>query len=107
MLEGKYLGNYSIMDDIHHRFNSVIQEGDHLLLTGLLDVDNNKKEKQDSFTMEFNIKDNQFSNKQVLSDKDDYIVNKLVNLDKKIIIGTSKSNCGIYGCEYEPIIKNY
>lgn len=104
---GKYLGNYSIMDDVHHRFNSVVQDGDNLLLTGLLDVDNKNKEKQDSFSMKFNIKDNKFSDKKVLSDKHDYIVNKLVDLDKKIIIGTSKSSCSLFGCEYEPIISIY
>ena len=104
---GKYLGKYSILDDTHHYFNSVILDNDNLLLTGLLDVDNKKKDKQDSFTMTFNLKENEFSDKKVLQDKNDYIVNKIVNLDKKIIVGTSKSNCGIYGCEYEPIIKNY
>ena len=105
--KGKYLGNYSILEDVHHRFNSVIVEDNNLLLTGLLDVDNKKKEKQDSFIMFFNTKDNKFSNKKELTDKNDYIINKIVNLDKKILVGTSKSNCSIYGCEYEPIISIY
>ncbi len=103
--KGKYLGKYSLLEDVHHRFNSVILDNDNLLLSGLLDVDNNKKEKQDSFTINFNLKDNKFSDKNLLTDKNDYIVNKIVELDKKIIVGTSKSNCGLYGCEYEPIIK--
>lgn len=103
--KGKYLGKYSLLEDVHHRFNSVILDNDNLLLSGLLDVDNNKKEKQDSFTINFNFKDNKFSDKNLLTDKNDYIVNKIVELDKKIIVGTSKSNCGLYGCEYEPIIK--
>lgn len=103
--KGKYLGKYSILEDVHHRFNSVILDNDSLLLSGLLDVDDNKKEKQESFTMKFNLKDNKYSDKNILTDKFDYIVNKIVELDKKILVGTSKSNCGLYGCEYEPIIK--
>ena len=105
--KGKYLGKYSLLEDVHHRFNSVILDNDNLLLSGLLDVDNNKKEKQNSFTINFNLKDNKFSDKNLLTDKNDYIVNKIVELDKKIIVGTSKSDCGLYGCEYEPIIKEF
>ena len=105
--KGKYLGKYSILDETHHRFNSVILDNDSLLLTGLLDVDNKKKEKQDSFMMTYDLKENKFSDKKVLESESDYIVNKVVELDKKIIVGTSKSNCGIFGCEYEPIIKKY
>ena len=105
--KGKYLGKYSIGEDVHHRFNSVILDNDKLILTGLLDVDNRKKDKQDSFVMEYILKDNSFSNKKVLSSENDYIVNKIVELDKKILVGTSKSDCGLYGCEYEPIIKEF
>ena len=105
--KGKYLGKYSLEEDIHHRFNSVILNNDNLLLIGLLDVDNKNKDKQDSFSIEFNLKDNKFNNKKELTDKNDYVVNKIVNFDKKIIIGTSMSKCSIYGCEYEPIIKEY
>ena len=105
--KGKYLGKYSILEDTHHRFNSVIVEDNNLLLTGLLDIDNKKKEKQDSFIMKFNTKDNKFSDKKELTDNNDYIINKIVELDKKILVGTSKSNCSIYGCEYQPIISVY
>ena len=105
--KGKYLGKYSILEDTHHRFNSVIVEDNNLLLTGLLDIDNKKKEKQDSFIMKFNTTDNKFSDKKELTDNNDYIINKIVELDKKILVGTSKSNCSIYGCEYKPIISVY
>ena len=105
--QGKYLKKFSIEEDTHHRFNSVIVDKDELLLTGLLDVDNNKKDKQESFTMRFNIKDSKFLDKKILTDSNDYIVSKITNLDNKIIIGTSKSDCGLYGCEYEPLISIY
>lgn len=105
--KGKYLGKYSLEEETHHRFNSVILDNDNLLLTGLLDAENYKKEKQDSFIVTFNPKENKYFDKKILSDDSDYVINKIVELDKKIIIGTSKSNCSLYGCEYEPIIKEY
>ena len=104
---GKYLGKYSLGDEIHHRFNSVIVDNGNLLLNGFLDVDNTKKEKQESFTIKFDIKENKFSDKKILNNNSDYIINKIVSFDKKIIIGTSKSNCSLYGCEYEPVIAIY
>ena len=104
---GKYLGKYTIEEDIHNRFNSVILDSDNLLLTGLSDLDNKNKDKQESFTIKFNIKDKKFNDKKVLTSQNDYIVNKIVELDKKIIVGASKSKCGLYGCDYEPIIKEY
>lgn len=105
--KGKYLGKYSIGEDVHHRFNSVILDNDDLILTGLLDIDNRKKDKQDSFVIKYSLKNNNFYDKKVLSDKNDYIVSKIVELDKKILVGTSKSNCSLYGCEYEPVIKEF
>lgn len=105
---GKYLGKYSIEDDVYHRFNSVILDDDKLLLTGLLNVNEiHKKNKQDSMIMEFNIKDNKFVDKKIMSKENDYIINKIIALDKKILVGTSKSKCGLYGCEYEPLISVY
>ena len=47
------------------------------------------------------------SDKNILSMENDYVINKIVSLDKKILVGTSKSNCSIYGCEYQPIISVY
>ena len=104
---GKYLGKYSIGEDTHHRFNSVILDNDNLILTGVLDVSNKNKEKYESFTVEFNIKENKFSSKKILTDKNDYLVNEIVNLDKKILVGTSKSNYSLYGADYVPIITEY
>ena len=105
--KGKYIGKYSIEDDVHRRFTSVIMEDSNLILTGLSDPDNRKKEKQDSFTIKYNLNDNKFMDKIELTDSNDYIVSKIVSLDKQILIGTSKSKCSIYGCEYEPIISLY
>lgn len=105
---GKYLGKYSIEDDVYHRFNSVILDDDKLLLTGLLNVNEiHKNNKQDSMIMEFNIKDNKFVDRKIMSKENDYIINKIIALDKKILVGTSKSKCGLYGCEYEPLISVY
>ena len=106
-IKGKYLGKYSLGEEVHHHFNSIVLDNDNLLLTGLLDIDNGKKEKQDSFIIQFNIKDNKFTEKKVLSDKNDYIVNKIVQLDKEYLVGTNKNRCGLYGCEYEPLITSY
>ena len=105
---GKYLGKYSIEDSTYHRFNSVILKDNNLILTGLLDYKGiYKGNKQDSMIIKFNLEDNKFTDKKLFQEKNDYIINKIVMLDKDIIIGSSKSKCGLYGCEYEPIIKEY
>ena len=105
---GKYLGKYSIEDNTYHRFNSLILEDDNLILTGLLDYDSiNKTDKQESMVYKFNIKDNKFMDKKVFNSNNDYIISKIIKLDKNIIIGSSKTKCSIYGCEYEPIISIY
>ncbi len=105
---GKYLGKYSLEDKVYHRFNSVIFEDNNLILSGLLDYEGiYKGNKQDSMIIKFNLDDNKFIDKELYQKDSDYIINKIVNLDKKIIIGSSKSNCSLYGCEYEPIISIY
>ena len=105
---GKYLGKYSLEDKVYHRFNSVILENNNLILTGLLNINGMKKnEKQDSMVMKFSCEDNKFFDKKIYQEKNDFIINKMVQLNKKLIIGTSKTNCSIYGCEYEPVIEIY
>ena len=105
---GKYLGKYSLEDKVYHRFNSVILEDNNLILSGLLDYEGiYKGNKQDSMIIKFNLDDNKFSDKELYQKDNDYIINKIVNLDKKIIIGSSKTKCSLYGCEYEPIISIY
>ena len=102
---GKYLGKYSLLDEVYHRFNSVILEDNNLVLTGLLDINSILKgNKQDSIIIKFDTKNKKFIEKEIISNDNDYSINKIVNLDKIIIIGTSKSKCSLYGCEYEPII---
>ena len=105
---GKYLGRYTIGDETYHRFNSAILENNNLILTGTIDVDNIRKgQKQSSMIMKFDLENNKFSDKEILEKENDYSINQIVNLNKKILIGSSKSKCDIYGCEYEPIITEY
>lgn len=106
---GKYLSKYSLKEDIHHRFNSVINEDNNLVLTGLIDVDNHyNDERQDSFLIKFDLAKNEFSDIKIIQEKNDYIINKIKKLDNdNYLIGTSKSNCSLYGCEYESFIKEY
>ena len=106
--KGKYLGKYSIGDSTYHRFNSGILKDDNIILTALLDYDHiNKTEKQESMIVKFNITDNKFSDKKIIESEADYIINKIVGLDKDMILGSSKTKCSIYGCEYEPVISIY
>ena len=105
---GKYLGKYSLEDKTYHRFTSVILEDNNLILSGLLDYNGvYKGNKQDSMIIKFNLDDKKFIDKDLFQEKNDYIINKIVMLDQKIIVGSSKSKCSLYGCEYEPIIKEY
>ena len=106
--DGKYLGKYSLEDETYHRFNSVILEDNNLILSGLLDINGiYKGNKQESMIIHFDLNDKKFTKKTTYLDKNDYVINKIVNLDKIIYIGTSKTKCSLYGCEYEPIINNY
>ena len=57
--------------------------------------------------MKFDLESNKFSDKKVYQENNDYIISKIVRLDKNIIVGSSKSKCSLYGCEYEPIISIY
>ena len=105
---GKYLGKYSLGEDTYHRFNSAVLLEDNLLLTGLLDINGiYKGKKEDSMIYKFDTKENKFTDKKLYQDENDYVINKLVKLDKNILIGTSKTKCSLYGCEYEPIIMEY
>ena len=104
---GKYLGKYSLKEDVHHCFNSVTKIDNNLVLTTLVDVDNSDKEKQESMIVKFDLEKNEFGEKKIIEEKNDYIVNKIVNLDNYYLIGTSKSRCSLLGCEYESFIKEY
>ena len=98
---GKYLGKYSIENDVHHRFNSIFYSDNKLLLTGLMDVDNRDANK--SFTTIFDLNSKKFDE---IKEKD-YLINKIVNLNNRYLIGTSQTRCSLYGCEYEPLIIEY
>lgn len=106
---GKYIGKALLEEDAHHRFNSVIKDADSLILTGLLDVDNKSEDKkQNSFTIKYDLKEEKFVEKQIGQEESDYIISKIVDLNnKKYLIGTSKSNCGLLGCDYEVFVKEY
>lgn len=105
---GKYLDKYSLGEETYHRFNSVILENDELILAGILDINGILKgKKHESIIIKFNLKDKKYAKETMYLDQNDYIINKIVKLDNNIIVGTSKSKCGLYGCEYEPVIFNY
>ena len=104
----QYEDKYPLEEKVYHRFNSVILEDNDLILTGLLDVNNiYKGNKVESMVIMFNLKDKKYTNQTIYHKKNDYIINKIIKLDKKILVGTSKSKCSLYGCEYEPLIINY
>lgn len=104
---GKYLEKYSLKEDVHHRFNSVVLNDNKLVLTGLMDVDNTKQKKE-SMIVNFDLSDNTFLDKIVKNNDNDYIITKMVMLDDKLMyIGTSKTDCGIMGCEYESFMVEY
>ena len=104
---GKYLGKYSLKEDVHHRFTSVIIDNDNLVLTGLLDVDNNSS-KQESMIIKYSLSKNEFSDKEIKDANNDYIITKMIKQNDKIIyLGASKTDCSIMGCEYEAFINEY
>ena len=55
----------------------------------------------------FDLEKKEFSEKKIIQKENDYVINKIVTLDKNYIIGTSKSKCGLLGCEYESFIEEY
>ena len=104
---GKYLDKYSLGDETHHRFNSVILDDKELILTGLIDVDG-KDRKQESMIVKFNLTDNKFSDKEIKSEEKDYFISKIVDIkNQKLLIGTSKTRCSFLGCEYSPFVSEY
>ena len=106
---GKYLGKYSIGKDIHHRFNSIIHDDKKLILAGMADVDNhNNDERYDSLITEFDLEKNKFNQTNIIAKDHDYVINKIITLNKnKYLVGTSKSDCSLLGCEYQPFISLY
>ena len=108
-MDGKYLGKYSLKNDVHHRFNSVVLNDKELLLTGLVDVDNHRNgERQDSIISSFDLEKKEFSKVEIKQEKNDYVINKIIKFDNgDYLIGSSKSDCSIFGCEYKSFIKEY
>ena len=104
---GKYLGKYSLNDDVYHRFNSVINNSKELILTGIIDVNNDKKEKEESMIVKFDLSNNKFSDKEIRGEKNDYIISRIVKLNNNYIIGTNKDKCNLLGCEYQSFISEY
>ena len=103
---GKYLGKYSLGDDVYHRFNSVIDNSQELIITGIMNA-NNHDEKKESMIVKFDLSDNKFSTKEIKSEKNDYIISRIVKLNNNYIIGTSKNKCSLLGCEYQSFINEY
>ncbi len=107
-IKGKYIGKEIFENGIHHRFNSAIESDDKILLSMLLDVDNVSSEKQNSALVKFNFKDNSFTEELKFNDKNNYIINRVVsNNDKILYVGTSDNKCTLFGCDYTNILDYY
>ncbi len=113
---GKYLGKASIQDENHHRFISVNQKDDKLLLIANTNVsDDLSKKNNNSILMSYSLSGDQsldnkskFTKVKDLSEETNYIINKVYEdkeANKKVCIGTENTKCGTLGCEYHPIIK--
>lgn len=101
--DGKYLGKYSIGDDVHHHFTSVLHDDKYLYLSMDLDVDSYyKSEKQVSKLIKYDYKEKKIVSEYPFNGKGDYIIKNLKNIDDKhMYVGTTNNNCTISGCDYE------
>lgn len=110
----KYLGNYSIKDNVHHRINSMIIDNNYLYVSVLLNVDS-KDENKISMLTKYNLtdidklNDNIVYSKTFAENESDYIINKLTKIDNNIIyVGTTNKECKLLtGCDYQSIIEKY
>ena len=73
----------------------------NILICRKNDVDN--RNSNNSFVTKFDLSSKKFMD----IEKKDYLINKIVEFDNKYLIGTSQTKCSLYGCEYEPLIKEY
>lgn len=108
-INSKYIGNYSLKENTHHRINSLLLDGDNLYATVLLDVEN--KDIQDSMIIKYNFDKINNLNENIISKKtyNNYIISKITKIDNDFIyLGTSNKNCTLLaGCDYQSIIEKY
>ena len=105
----KYLGNYSLKENIHHRINSLLINNDILYATILLDIDN--KDTQNSMIVEFNLDNINKLNDVIIKKKtyNNYLINKIESIDNDIIyVGTTNKDCKLLtGCDYQSVVNKY
>ena len=110
---GKYIGKYSLGEDLHYRINSVIYMNDLLYVT--CELDNTKDvEEKNNLIIAYKInEEGKITNKDIVTRKkveysNNLIISKLVNFnDKLYYIGTDNEHCDIHGCNYKSFIKEY
>lgn len=109
----KYLGSYSIKDNVHHRINSMLIDNNYLYVSILYDVDSKEPNKYSMLT-KYNLKDINKLNDNVVYSQTfvndySYIINKITKLDNDIIyVGTTNKECKFFtGCDYQNIIEKY
>ncbi len=102
---GKYIKKYSIGEDIHHRFNSLVRVGKYLYLSKLINVDSYYDGGiRQSEIVKYDLETEKIVSRYPFNDKNNYIINKIVDINNKhMFIGTTNNNCGLLGCDYEDV----
>ena len=105
-INGKYVNKVLMGDDTHNQFNSVVEKDNKLYLSTLLDLDDAKKNKvQKSAVIQYELEENKFMDTYKFDGNNNYIVNKLTNIDNKIFyVGTENNKCGFYGCDFKDVM---
>ena len=108
-INGKYVNKVLMGEDVYNEFNSVIEIDNKLYLSTLLDLDKAKETKiQKSALIQYDIEKNEFTDTYKFPGNKNFVVNKLINIDNKIMyIGSSNNKCGLYGCDYQNILDYY
>ena len=100
--DGKYIGKYVMEDEVHHAFNNVVTDGTYFYLATQLDVDSYYDGGvRKSMVVKYDIKEEKEVQKIVFDSTNDFLVNRLIEMDKKyMMVGTSNDKCGFLGCDY-------
>lgn len=109
----KYLGNYSLGDNTHHLFNSIICDDNYLYVSAILDVDNKNADFK-SMIIKYQLTDIDKLNKNIIEKKvfdndKSYLISELVNINNDLLyIGSANDNCKLLtGCDYQEFISKY
>ena len=111
-INGKYIGKYTLGEDVHHRINDIVVNDNKLSVLINLDVDSYSKGGiQNAMIMHYQLTDditkigNNFISKKTYQSEHNYILNELKYIgNKMMVVGSTDDNCGIYGCDYKPVI---